>query len=123
MEPINYEQLAQEVKERKESSPEFQSASHKEVLSNMLREHRPTAQHTDDNQSSVISNQSSDSSDGLASYAKDAPQDAKQKTESLIQHTFEHGLREGIAKAAKEDPYILDLYHDTLTEQLYQQLK
>ncbi len=122
---INYEQLAQAVKERRESSPEFQNASHQEVLSNVLHEHRNAAPEQDDGGSSFAkaTADKQGQNDGLASYATDAPQDAKQKTENLIQFTFEHGLSAGLSKALHEDPFILDLYHDTLTEKLYNEMK
>ena len=119
---INYEQIAQAVKERRESSLEFQHASHKEVISNILLEHRSSAQQEMSNSQFPISNQNAKTDGNLPAYADTAPQDTKQKTEDLIQYTFQHGLRAGMSLAIKEDPFVLDLYHDTLTEQLHQQL-
>lgn len=126
MDTINYEQVAQEIQRKKELAPELQHVPHQEIISSILHEHRAqvtqtNAQQTDQTRS--LNGQQTSSDTHLASYAKDAPQDTKQRTEELIQYTFAHGLRAGISKAIHEDPFVLDLYHDTLTEKLFEELK
>lgn len=126
MDTINYEQFAQEIQQKKESTPELRDAPHQEIISNILHEHRAQVAQTNAqqiSQSQSLHGQQTSSDDHLASYAKDAPQDAKQKTKELIQYTFAHGIRAGISKAIHEDPFVLDLYHDTLTEKLLEEMK
>lgn len=126
MDTINYEQFAQEIRQKKESTPELQDAPHQEIISNILHEHRTLVTQTNAQQTGQpqsLHGQQTNSDNHLASYAKDAPQDAKQRTKELIQYTFAHGIRAGISKALHEDPFVLDLYHDTLTENLLKEMK
>jgi hypothetical protein len=123
--PINYEQIAQEVRERKEATPELQRAQHQEVISSMLREHRTAVSSSAPDAATAAHTQAmaDEQHQHLPSYAGEAPADVKQQAEALVAYTLEHGIRAGVEKAAKGDPFLMDLYHDTLTEKLYEELK
>ena len=45
------------------------------------------------------------------------------KVERLIKLTLEKGLASGVNFAQKEDPYILDLYHDSLADKMLEEMK
>ena len=117
---INYHELAQEVKERKEQAPE---ASHKEIVSTILMERgiqaKPQAP------SPIIPFQSNQKEDDsvLPAYAKKEDPSIKNKVEHLITLTLQKGLEEGIGFAKKEDPFVIDTYHDALTDILVEEMK
>lgn len=119
---INYEQFAQAVKERKESSPELRNAPHKEIISSVLREHY-VPQKQGENTMSPISTAETKQEKDLPSYARAAPAEAKRQAEELIDYTLEHGISAGVAKAIKNDPFVLDLFHDALVEKLHEELR
>lgn len=59
----------------------------------------------------------------LPDYLKDSPQEIKLKVEQLIDLTFHHGIEKAASEARKSNPFILDAYHDALTDKLYEELK
>ncbi len=61
--------------------------------------------------------------DPLADYAKSAPPDVQAKVESLLQVAAKEGLSKAVSKAAKDSPYVLDAFHDSLAAKLYPYLK
>jgi hypothetical protein len=117
---INYHELAQEVKERKEQTPE---ASHKEIVSTILAEKgiqpRPQAP------SPIVSTQSQEKQDDsvLPAYAQKEDPSIKNKVEHLVALTLQKGLEEGIGFAKKEDPFVIDTYHDALSDVLLEEMK
>lgn len=111
---INYEQLAQEIKNKKESSPEFSSLPAKEAVRHVLQDKGLPPPSTQTFQKTLAS-------DALE-YAGEIPPEASQKARFLLALTLENGLEKGIAEAKKADPFILDLYHDTLQETLLREL-
>ncbi|MCL5733662.1 MAG: hypothetical protein M1334_03315 [Patescibacteria group bacterium] len=59
----------------------------------------------------------------LPDYAKSAPEEIKMKIEKLVEMTFREGLGKATEEAKKQDPFILDAFHDSLVEKLYPILK
>ncbi len=121
MDSINYEELAHAVREKK-ASPEFEQVPHKEILSSVIRQQHPVPSQ-DMMQSAQQHPATASETEPLAEYAGEAPEKSRETVEELIAYTFEHGLGAGIEKAAKADPYVLDLYHDTLTDRLLEEMK
>ncbi len=59
----------------------------------------------------------------LPDYLKDSSREIKLKVEQLIDLTFHHGIEKAASEARKFNPFILDAYHDALTDKLYEELK
>jgi dsRNA-specific ribonuclease len=119
---INYSELAQEIKARKESIPE---APEKEIVSNIISQkisqvEKPAVSSQPQPQPQ---SQSQSQSQVLPSYLKDKDPSIKNEVESLVNLTLEKGLEEGIKIASKKDPFILDAYHDALSDVLIEELK
>jgi len=118
---INYHELAQEVKTRKEKSPE---ASHKEIISTIVAEKSgpiPVTQVPPPVTSQPASGKPDDSV--LPAYARGENPNIKNIVEHLVTLTLQKGIEEGISYAKKEDPFILDAYHDSLSDVLLEELK
>ncbi len=55
--------------------------------------------------------------------SEDAQKAMQEKLQHLVDLAFEQGLLTAIEQARKtNDPYLLDAFHDTLTDKLYQEL-
>ena len=118
---INYPELAQEVKERKEKAPE---ATHKEIVSTIIAEKRAQFQPAPQVPSPIPPQpQSVQKSSVLPAYAEKEDPAVKNTIEHLIALTLQKGLDEGIGFAQKEDPFILDTYHDALSDVLLDEMK
>ena len=117
---INYLELAQEVKNKKEQSPDI---SHKEIVSNILAEKgvQPQPQASPVIASSQPVKKQDDSV--LPDYAKKEDPAIKNKVEHLVTLTLQKGLDEGIGFAKKEDPFVIDAYHDSLSDVLVDEMK
>ncbi len=59
----------------------------------------------------------------LTDYAAAAPEEVKQKIESLLQVAANKGLMAATDEAKKSSPFILDSFHDALAAKLYPYLK
>jgi hypothetical protein len=121
---INYSELAQEVKTRAEVLPET-AIDHKEITSAILREQAQVIAPTYQPQPMVVPQQKADTQQtNLPTYSKDTPLEIKNVVENLIKLTLEKGLNDGITAAlACNDPFLLDLYHDSLTDKLVSEMK
>ena len=59
----------------------------------------------------------------LPSYAQELPAEAKFKAEKLLDFAWHKGIRAAIKEVKKSDPLTMDLFHDAITEKLYQEFK
>jgi len=59
----------------------------------------------------------------LPDYLKDSPDEIKIQVEELIDSVFHQGLNKTIHEAQKAGPFVLDAFHDALTDKLYEELK
>ncbi len=118
---INYHELAQEVNVKKEASPEL---SHKEIVSNVLEKSGmpPMSQPITPAPSVTQSSNKNDDSI-LPDYAKKSDPGIQNKIQHLVSLTLEKGLKEGINFAKKEDPFVMDAYHDSLSDVLVDEMK
>lgn len=108
-------------KERVEN-PEAAHKSDKEILSSILARHAQEASHS--SAPASASPAPSQDDNNLPSYAKELPDAAKVQVEHLVTLAFEKGIVEGIAQArAAKDPYVMDAFHDALSEKLAAVLK
>ena len=59
----------------------------------------------------------------LPDYLKDSPDKIKLQVEKLVDSVFHQGISKTIKEAQKAGPFILDAFHDALTDKLYDELK
>jgi len=59
----------------------------------------------------------------LPSYASDAPADVKLKAEVLLKLAWDKGITAAVREARKADPLTIDIFHDAITEKLYEEFK
>ena len=59
----------------------------------------------------------------LPSYMLDAPADVKLQVEELLDISIHKGIETAVKQAKKDDPYVLDAFHDALVEKLYPELQ
>lgn len=59
----------------------------------------------------------------LPRYAEDLPAQARLKAEELIDLAWHKGIMKAIKEVRKTDPLTMDVFHDAITEKLYQEFK
>jgi hypothetical protein len=59
----------------------------------------------------------------LPDYLKDSPAEIKLQVEKLIDSVFHQGIEKTVKEANKAGAFILDAFHDALTDKLYDELK
>ena len=59
----------------------------------------------------------------LPDYLKDSPDEIKLQVEKLVGLVFHQGISKTIKEAQKAGPFVLDAFHDALTDKLYDELK
>jgi len=59
----------------------------------------------------------------LPDYLKNSPDEIKLQVEKLVDLVFHRGVLKTIKEAQKAGPFILDAFHDALTDKLYDELK
>lgn len=128
MDQVNYEELAQEVikQQQKANAQEQAPQSHKEAVISVLREKMipyqiPQSQSAQPQAKQNIAQLQLDPN--LPEYSATAPEASKQEVKDLIDFTLQKGLAAGIEKAAKSDPFVIDMYHDSLAEHVIAQMK
>ena len=57
------------------------------------------------------------------SYLDGLDDESVDRVNSLIDAAFSHGLNAAISKAREQSPYLMDAFHDALTDKLYEELK
>lgn len=113
------ERLSKEIKEKRDLL-ENKGISNKELLKQTLS---PIIKQSGPAQPIQPSVQPADDSKFLSDYLKDASPDVKIKVEKLIESAFRHGLTKTVGEAKHFDPFILDAFHDALTDKMYEELK
>jgi hypothetical protein len=58
----------------------------------------------------------------LPGYLENSPAELKLKIEQLIDEVFRKGLEEAIEDARKAGPFVVDAFHDALTDKLHEEL-
>ena len=62
-------------------------------------------------------------SSAFPTYLDSLDDETVAKINNLIQAVFEQGITKTIKTLVEEDPFILDAFHDALTDKLYEELK
>ncbi|PIU98663.1 hypothetical protein COS61_00160 [Candidatus Wolfebacteria bacterium CG03_land_8_20_14_0_80_40_12] len=113
------ERLGKEVKEKR-NLPEHKDLSEKELVKQILQPIvKPTAKI---DESSVRSTGQGEES-FLPDYLKDSPAEIKLQVEKLVDSVFHQGIEKTVKQANQAGPFILDAFHDALTDKLYEELK
>ncbi len=73
----------------------------------------------------LATNNQQSTADGqiLPDYLKDFPTETKLQVEQLIDLTFHQGIEKVINRALRASPFILDAFHDALTDKFHEELK
>ena len=115
------ERLSKEIAEKR-NLLEHKNLSERELIKQALHplikpiinDRRPT---TDNNQRPTTKNQI------LPDYLKDSPLEIKLQVEKLIDAFFHQGIGKTIKEAQKDGGFVLDAFHDALTDKLHEELK
>jgi len=59
----------------------------------------------------------------LPDYLKDSPEEVKLQVEELVDLVFRQGIMKAVKEAQKAGGFILDAFHDALTDKLHEELK
>ncbi|MEK7555473.1 MAG: hypothetical protein AAB516_01475 [Patescibacteria group bacterium] len=59
----------------------------------------------------------------LPDYLKDSPAEIKLQVEKLVDSVFHQGIEKTAKQARQAGAFILDAFHDALTDKLYEELK
>jgi len=113
------ERLSRQIKENK-NSPEYKELSEREILRRSLG---PIIQRPVLNQPIQFSPAKPFQTTILPNYLINDPDEIKINVEKLIDMTFHRGVEKTVEEAQKFGPYVLDAYHDALTDKLYEELK
>lgn len=112
------QKLGEEVVEKKQS-PETQHLSERELIKQTIH---PVIQASAGQATAPKDAAVGDEKD-LPDYLKDSPQELKLKVESLVGIVFEKGIEKAAHEAQKFGPFVLDAFHDAVTDKLYDELK
>lgn len=90
----------------------------KKILYPIIKQMPATSQQSD------VSIQMSDiSSQNLPDYLKDSPDDIKLQVEKLIDLAINYGVEKAARTAGQLNAFIVDAFHDAITDKLYDELK
>lgn len=126
---INLHEISQEIAKRKESNVEAQDFSDKETLKRMIKEkHEELGGSVEVEKNAIELGNKEEAKENkpdnhMPDYAKEIDEEPRKRVENLIGITLEKGLSQGLKQAQKEEPYIIDLYHDALVDKLLCELK
>lgn len=115
------EKLSKEIAEKR-NLLEHKNLSERELLKKTLEPMIGQQLQTANQQTSYIY-QTNDDTQILPNYLKNSPIEIKLQVEKLIDLVFHQGLEKTIREAACIGPFILDAFHDALTDKLYEELK
>ncbi len=113
------ERLSRQIKENK-NTPEFKEVSERELIKRSLG---PIVQKQILGQPVNFSPAKPFQTTVLPDYLIDAPDEIKIKVEKLIDMTFHQGIEKTAEEAGGFGPFVLDAYHDALTDKLHAELK
>ena|SRR3989344_830921 len=115
------QQLSKEVAEKRQQ-PEYKEVAERELLRQSLQPFikRPVGQPT---QAQTAPDASTAGQSFLPDYLKEMPAEDKLKVGELVDEVFHHGIEKTVKKAVEAGPFVLDAFHDALTDKLYEELK
>lgn len=105
------ERLSKEIAEKK-NRLEYKNFSEKELVKKSLE---PAFQ------KQIVNFQSVGGASQQTGY--NIPSEAKIRVEELVNSLFKQGIEKVVKRARRASPFILDAFHDTLTDKFYEELK
>lgn len=66
---------------------------------------------------------SSVKNDNKISYLDSADEETSETVNGLLEIVFSKGIEDAIKEAEKQEPYIMDAFHDALTDKMFEELK
>lgn len=113
------ERLSREVKEKR-NLPEYKEVPERELIKQTLQPLiRPSAPAAP----SVAKPAPSTEETILPDYLKDSPAEIKLEVEKLVDAIFHQGIEKTVKEANRAGAFVLDAFHDALTDKLYEELK
>lgn len=113
--------LSKEIADKKQLL-EHQDLSERDIIKKIL--HPIVKQVPVRNQQSDVSSKISDvDNKNLPDYLKDSPADIKLQVEKLIDLAMYYGVEKAAKTAGKFNAFIVDAFHDAITDKLYDELK
>ncbi len=113
------ERLSKEIAEKKNLS-EYKGITEKELIKQtlqpLIKPRAPVAP-------SVTKQAPSTEETILPDYLKDSPPEIKLQVEKLVDSVFHQGIEKTVKEAQKGSAFVLDAFHDALTDKLYEELK
>ena|SRR3989344_4408264 len=95
--------------------PEMKGASGREVVKESLKTMGASA--------TAPAPAAKDDESALPAYLKDEPAQVKLRVEQLLDVAFHKGLTAAVKEARRAGPFVIDAFHDALTDKLYPELK
>ncbi len=116
------ERLSQEVVEKK-NLPEHKDVLERDLIKQAItplifQTKSKTAEPVNNSQNAPVAEESV-----LPDYLKDSPAEIKLQVEKLVESVFSDGLEKTMKKAVASNAFVLDAFHDALTDKLYDELK
>lgn len=115
------ERLGKEVQEKK-NLPEHQATPERELIKQVITPFVLQSNHSEPVQAASQSEPASQNT-GLPDYLENSTAETKLQVEKLVESVFSEGLQKTIKKASGSNAFILDAFHDALTDKLYDELK
>lgn len=113
------ERLSREVKEKR-NLPEYKEVPERELIKQTLQPLiRPSAPAAP----LVAKPAPSTEETILPDYLKDSPAEIKLQVEKLVDAIFHQGIEKTVKEANRAGAFVLDAFHDALTDKLYEELK
>lgn len=113
------ERLSREVKEKR-NLPEYKGLPERELIKQtfqpLIRPRAPAAP-------LVAKPAPSTEETILPDYLKDSPAEIKLQVEKLVDAVFHQGIEKTVKEANRAGAFVLDTFHDALTDKLYEELK
>ena len=114
------ERLSKEIAEKR-NLLEHKNLPERELIKKSLE---PIIRQTPINRQSAIGNQQSIAgSQILPDYLNSSPAEIKLQVEKLVDSVFHQGIIKAVKEAQKSGGFILDAFHDALTDKLHEELK
>ncbi len=111
--------LSKEIAEKR-ILPEYKGLSEKELLRQALQ---PLVKQSVSQLENQLSKAAPIEKDILPDYLRDSPNEIKLQVERLIDSVFHKGIEKTAKEANLAGAFILDSFHDALTDKLYEELK
>lgn len=114
------ERLSKEIAEKR-NLLEHKNLSDRELIKKSIEpiiRQTPTG-----NLQPTTDDQQQTSSKILPNYLKNSPPEIKLRVEELVDSLFHHGIGKVVKRAQRASPFILDAFHDALTDKLHEELK